>query len=161
MPEPELSREHAEIIGRVLAEERSRPGALLPILHAIQDQLGFIPPASLAQIADAVNLSRAEVHGVLTFYHDFRTARPGRHMVQLCRAESCQAMGCDALEASVKARLEIDFHETTADGAVTLQAVYCLGNCALSPAMMIDGRLYGRVTPEKFEQLMQTELANA
>jgi formate dehydrogenase subunit gamma len=160
MPEHSSSGDHAEVIEQVLAEERSRPGALLPILHAIQDRLGFIPPASLARIADAVNLSRAEVHGVLTFYHDFRTAPAGRHVVQLCRAESCQAMGSDALEASVKGRLQIDFHETTADGAITLEAVYCLGNCALSPAVMIDGELYGRMTPERFEQLMQTELVN-
>ena len=161
MPEHESSRDHAQAIEQALADHQSRPGALLPILHAIQDRLGFIPPTSLPRIADAVNLSRAEVHGVLTFYHDFRTSAPGRHVVQLCRAESCQAMGCDQLEASVKAQLKIDFHETTADGAVTLEPVYCLGNCALSPAVMIDGQLYGRVTPEKFEQLMQTELGTA
>ena len=161
MPESEVSREQVEAVEHVLAEHRLRPGALLPILHAIQDRLGFIPPTSLPRIADAVNLSRAEVHGVLTFYHDFRTAPPGRHLLQLCRAESCQAMGCDRLEASVKARLNIDFHETTADGAVTLEPVYCLGNCALSPAIMIDGELHGRVTAEKFELLLQSELGNA
>jgi formate dehydrogenase subunit gamma len=161
MPEHPLPREDAQAVDEALAEHRSRPGALLPILHAVQDRLGFIPPASLAQIADSLNLSRADVHGVITFYHDFRTAAPGRHIVQLCRAESCQAMGCDRLEASVKASLKIDFHETTADGLVTLEPVYCLGNCALSPAVMIDGQLYGRVTPEKFAHLMQTELGNA
>jgi len=161
MPESEVSREQVEAVEHVLAAHRLRPGALLPILHAIQDRLGFIPPTSLPRIADAVNLSRAEVHGVLTFYHDFRTAPPGRHLLQLCRAESCQAMGCDRLEASVKARLNIDFHETTADGAVTLEPVYCLGNCALSPAIMIDGELHGRVTAEKFELLLQSELGNA
>ena len=161
MPEPELSAEQVEAVEHVLAEHRLRPGAVLPILHAIQDRLGFIPPASLPRIADVLNLSRADVHGVLTFYHDFRTAPPGRHLLQLCRAESCQAMGCDRLEASVKARLNIDFHETTADGAVTLEPVYCLGNCALSPAIMIDGELHGRVTAEKFELLLQSELGNA
>jgi formate dehydrogenase subunit gamma len=160
MPEPALSREHAQAVEHALDEHHARPGALLPILHAIQDRLGFIPPASLADIAERLNLSRAEVHGVLTFYHDFRTSAPGRHVVQLCRAESCQAMGCGQLEASVKAQLKIDFHETTADGKITLEPVYCLGNCALSPAVMIDGQLHGRVTPEKFEQLMRTELAN-
>ena len=160
MSEPELSREAVEAVEHVLAEHRLRPGALLPILHAIQDRLGFIPPTTLPRIADAVNLSRAEVHGVITFYHDFRTAPPGRHLLQLCRAESCQAMGCDRLEASVKARLNIDFYETTADGAVTLEPVYCLGNCALSPAIMIDGELHGRVSAEKFEQLLQTELGS-
>ena len=161
VPEPALSGEHAQVVELALAEHRTRPGALLPILHAIQDRLGFIPPAALPRIADELNLSRADVHGVLTFYHDFRTHPPGRHLVQLCRAESCQAMGCDRLEASVKAGLKIDFHETTADGAVTLEAVYCLGNCALSPAIMIDGNLYGRVTPERFEELMRTELRTA
>ena len=161
MPEPGMSREHAQAVEQALDAHQSRPGALLPVLHAIQDALGFIPPASLAEIADRLNLSRAEVHGVITFYHDFRTSAPGRHLVQLCRAESCQAMGCGELEASVKAQLKIDFHETTADGAVTLQPVYCLGNCALSPAVMIDGQLYGRVTPEKFVQLMRTEVGSA
>jgi formate dehydrogenase subunit gamma len=160
MPEPKLSGEQAQIVEHALDEHQARPGALLPILHAIQDQLGFVPPESLAQIAERLNLSRAEVHGVVTFYHDFRTSAPGRHVVQLCRAESCQAMGCSELEAGVKAHLKIDFHQTTADGGVTLEPVYCLGNCALSPAVMIDGQLYGRVTPEKFEQLMRTEVGN-
>src|SRR4051812_26832238 len=157
MPE-HLSREHAEIIEQVLAEERSRPGALLPILHAIQDRLGFIPPASLAQIADAVNLSRAEVHGVLTFYHDFRTAPPGRHVLKMCRAEACQAMGADALAEHARARLGVDFKETRADGAVTLEPVYCLGNCACAPAVMIDGRLCGRVTLERFDELVRDRM---
>ncbi len=161
MPDSRLSAEHAEVVGQALAEHRARAGALLPILHAVQDRLGFIPPESLYTIADGLNLSRAEVHGVLTFYHDFRTTPAGRHLVQLCRAESCQAMGCERLEARVKASLNIDFHETTADGAVTLQPVYCLGNCALSPAVMIDGQLYGRVTPERFDELMKSELGAA
>jgi formate dehydrogenase subunit gamma len=156
-----MSQEQIQSVEQALAEHRARPGALLPVLHAVQDRLGFIPPACLALIAETLNLSRADVHGVLTFYHDFRTAAPGRHVVQLCRAESCQAMGCDRLENSVKARLKIDFHETTADGAVTLQPVYCLGNCALSPAIIIDGHLYGRVTPERFDELMRTELGAA
>jgi formate dehydrogenase subunit gamma len=161
MKQPEPNREHAQAIEQALVEHRSRPGGLPPCLHAIQDRIGFIPPESLAQIADAFNLSRAEVHGVLTFYHDFRTGPAGRHLLQLCRAESCQAMGADALASSVKARLRIDYHQTTADGAITLEPVYCLGNCALSPAVMIDGELYGRVTSERFEELLQTELGNA
>jgi len=158
MTHPALPGEHAKVVEQALAEHRERPGALLPVLHAIQDRLGFIPPDSVARIADGMNLSRADVHGVITFYHDFRTTAPARHLVQLCRAESCQAMDCERLEARVKAHLQIDFHETTPDGAVRLEPVYCLGNCALSPAMMIDGNLYGRVTPERFEQLMQREL---
>jgi formate dehydrogenase subunit gamma len=129
-------------------------------LHAIQDRLGFVPPASLARVADALNLSRAEVHGVVTFYHDFHTAPAGGHRVQVCRAESCQAMGGDALEARIKQRLNIGFHQTTADGSITLEPVYCLGNCALSPAVMIDGELHGRVTPERLDQLLETELSN-
>ena len=161
MPEQALSAEHAQAVERALAANRSRPGALIEILHAIQDAVGFVPPAAISPVAEALNLSRAEVHGVVTFYHHFRTAPPGRHLVQLCRAESCQAMGAQRLEASVKARLNVDYHETTGDGAVTLEPVYCLGNCALSPAVTIDGQLYGRVTPEKFEQLLQTELGKA
>jgi formate dehydrogenase subunit gamma len=161
MSEQGLSAEHAQAVERALAAHRSRPGALIEILHAIQDAIGFVPPAALSPVATALNLSRAEVHGVVTFYHHFRTTPPGRHLVQLCRAESCQAMGAQRLEASVKARLNCDYHETTADGAVTLEPVYCLGNCALSPAVTIDGQLYGRVSPEKFEQLLQTELGKA
>ena len=156
-----LAAEHEEAVRRIAADLKGRPGPLLEVLHAIQAQLGYVPPAAVPLVAAELNLSRAEVHGVITFYHDFRTAPPGRHLLQLCRAESCQAMGCDRLEASVKARLNIDFHETTADGAVTLEPVYCLGNCALSPAIMIDGELHGRVTAEKFELLLQSELGNA
>jgi formate dehydrogenase subunit gamma len=161
MSHPELNPEHAQAIEQAVAEHRARPGGLMPCLHAIQDRVGFIPPESLAHIADAFNLSRAEVHGVITFYHDFRTAPAGRHLLQLCRAESCQAMGSEALESRVKARLNIDYHETTPDGAITLQPVYCLGNCALSPAVMFDGEVYGRVTPERFDQLLRTEMGNA
>lgn len=161
MHEQALSAEHAQVVERALAAHRSRPGALIEILHAIQDAIGFVPPATLSPVAQALNLSRAEVHGVVTFYHHFRTTPPGRHLVQLCRAESCQAMGAQHLEENVRARLNVDYHETTGDGAVTLEPVYCLGNCALSPAVTIDGQLYGRVTPEKFEQLLQTELGKA
>lgn len=132
---------------------RSRPGPLLEILHAVQDALGYVPPAAVPVIASELNLSRAEVHGVVSFYHHFRTAPPGKRIVHVCRAESCQAMQGRALEAHIKARLGIDFHETTADGQVSLEPVYCLGNCACSPAMMVDGELYGRVTPERFDEL--------
>jgi formate dehydrogenase subunit gamma len=153
-----LSAQQLVVVEQALAEHRSTEGPLLQILHAIQDRLGFIPPPALSHIANVLNISRAEVHGVMTFYHDFRTAPAGRHIVRLCRAESCQAIGSDALERHVKTRLGIDFHQTTADGGVSLEPVYCLGNCALSPAVMIDGQLHGRVTPEKFEDLMKTEL---
>jgi formate dehydrogenase subunit gamma len=141
-------------VDQAIADHRHLPGALLPILHAIQDRLGFIPPDATARIANGLNLSHAEVSGVISFYHDFRSAPPGRHVVKLCRAEACQSMGSLALEASMKARLGIDFGETTRDGAITLEPVYCLGNCALSPAIMIDGQLRGRVTAERLDALV-------
>ena len=125
---------------------KDRPGALLPILHAVQDAIGFVPSEAVQLIASELNLSRAEVHGVVTFYHYFRTRRGGRHVVHLCRAEACQALGAAALEAHAKKTLGIDFHATSSDGAVTLEPVYCLGNCALGPALMIDTELKGRVS---------------
>jgi formate dehydrogenase subunit gamma len=136
------------------------PGPLLVVLHAIQDALGYIPPAGIARIAAALSLSRAEVHGVVTFYHYFRLHPPGRHIVQVCRAEACQARGGAALEAHAKARLGVDFHQTTADGATTLEAVYCLGNCATGPAVRIDGRLHSAVTPARFDRLVADQGSN-
>lgn len=130
------------------------PGATLPMLHAIQEAFGWVPPESVAMIAEALNLSRAEVHGVLTFYHHFRTTPPGRHVVQVCRAESCQAMGGEALEAHARVTLGVDWHGTSADAAVTLLPVYCLGNCACSPAVRVDDEIRGRVTPARFDALM-------
>jgi formate dehydrogenase subunit gamma len=138
----------AKIIDDVIAEKRTLPGALLPVLHAIQDALGFIPPDAVPRVAHGLNLSQAEVHGVITFYHDFRSSPPGRHVLKLCRAEACQAMGSDALAAHLTKRLGIALKETTPDGALTIEPVYCLGNCALSPALMLDGKLRGRITPE-------------
>jgi formate dehydrogenase subunit gamma len=132
------------------------PGPLLVVLHAVQDALGYIPPASIPAIAAGLNLSRAEVHGVVTFYHYFRTSPPGRRSVQICRAEACQARGGEALEAHAKRRLGVDFHQTTADGDITLEAVYCLGNCATGPSVRIDGRLASHVTPERFDALLAT-----
>lgn len=133
---------------------KDRPGALLPILHAVQDAIGFVPSEAVQLIASELNLSRAEVHGVVTFYHYFRTRRGGRHVVHLCRAEACQALGAAALEAHAKKTLGIDFHATSSDGAVTLEPVYCLGNCALGPALMIDTELKGRVSAGRFDELM-------
>lgn len=141
-------------VATAVEENRHRPGALLPILHAVQHELGYVPPDAIPAIASALNLSRAEVHGVVSFYHDFRSEAPGRHVVHLCRAEACQSMGADGLVDHARRRLGIDFHGTTGDGAVTLEPIYCLGNCALSPAMMIDGELHGRVTPKRFDALM-------
>src|SRR6266436_5491308 len=130
------------------------PGALLPILHAVQEELRFVPKDAVPLIARELNLSVAEVHGVVTFYHYFLQERPGRHVVHLCRAEACQALGSVALEAHAKASLGVDFHGTTRDGAITLEPVYCLGNCALGPSLMIDQQLHGRITPERFDALM-------
>jgi len=130
---------------------KDKPGALLPILHAIQDAMGYVPAESVPAIAKALNLSRAEVHGVISFYHYFRETKPGKHTIHLCRAESCQAMGGKQLEQHVKNRLGIDFHETTADGEFSLEPVYCLGNCACSPAMQIGNEIYGRVSADSFD----------
>jgi formate dehydrogenase subunit gamma len=140
-----------------LDAHRAKPGALLPILHAVQDALGYVPPDAVPLIAHELNLTRAEVHGVVSFYHHFRDTPPGRRVVQICRAEACQALGARALEAHAKRSLGIDFHETTTDGAVTLEAVYCLGNCGCGPSVLIGAdELHARVTPEKFDALMRS-----
>jgi formate dehydrogenase subunit gamma len=149
-----LTDPQRQAVLRIAAEHKLRPGPLLEILHGVQAALGFIPPGAVPLIAAELNLSRAEVHGVVSFYHFFRDHPVGRHVVRLCRAESCQAMGGAALAAHAKEKLGIDFHETTADGAFTLESVYCLGNCACSPAMLIDGDLVGRVTPETFDDFI-------
>ena len=133
---------------------KALPGALLPILHAVQEALKFVPKDAVPLIARELNLSVAEVHGVVTFYHYFLQERPGRHVVHLCRAEACQALGSVALEAHAKAALGVEFHGTTKDGAITLEPVYCLGNCALGPSIMIDQQLHGRVTAERFDALV-------
>jgi formate dehydrogenase subunit gamma len=138
----------------IVAEHKSRPGPVIEILHAVQAALGYVPAGAVPLIAEGLNLSRAEVHGVVTFYHFFRDHPVGRHVLRLCQAESCQSMGAAALTAHAKRRLGIDFHQTTPDGAYTLEPVYCLGNCACSPALMVDGDLLGRVTPEKFDALV-------
>lgn len=141
-------------VAAVIDGLKDKPGALLPILHGIQDSIGYIPPDSVPLIANALNLSRAEVHGVITFYHYFRETPPGKHTIHLCRAESCQAKNATALEAHAKARLGIDYHETTVDGRFSLEPVYCLGNCACSPAIAIDGEAVGRVTAERFDEIL-------
>ncbi len=129
-------------------------GPLLPMLHAVQGELGFVSRQAVARIADALNLSRAEVHGVVSFYHYFRQHPPGHHVLRLCRAEACQAVGCEATEAHAKRKLGIDYEGTTADGQFTLEAAYCLGNCAAGPSLMIDDKLHGRVTPQRFDALL-------
>lgn len=141
-------------INEIIAELQNKPGALLPILHGIQDYLGFIPKETVPLIAKALNLSRAEVHGVISFYHYFRDTPPGKNTIHLCRAESCQAMGSVALEKHVKNRLGIGYHETTKDGAFSLEPVYCLGLCASSPNMMIGHEVHGKMTAEVFDSLI-------
>ncbi len=148
-----------EQIDLALSQYQSQPGPLLQVLHAVQNRIGYIPDAAIPIIASALNLSRADVHGVVTFYHYFRRQPPGRHIVRVCQAESCKAMRADELTEHAKAKLRIDFHQTTADGAFTLEPVYCLGNCACSPAVMIDEELYGRVTPERFDELIEEKSA--
>ncbi|ASK21308.1 formate dehydrogenase subunit gamma [Halomonas sp. N3-2A] len=133
---------------------KHKPGALLPILHALQNRFGFIPEAAVPIIAEALNQTRAEVHGVISFYHHFRTAPPGRHVVQICRAEACQAVGARQLEAHAKTRLGVDYHQTTSDREITLEAVYCLGNCACGPSIRVDDSVRGRITPEVFDALL-------
>lgn len=144
-----------EQIDLALAQYQSQPGPLLQVLHAVQQRLRYIPEAAVPIIASSLNLSRAEVHGVISFYHFFRHHPPGAHIVQICQAESCQAMRGEELTRHAKDRLGVDFHQTTADGSVTLEPVYCLGNCSCSPALMIDDELYGRVTPERFDTLIE------
>jgi formate dehydrogenase subunit gamma len=138
----------------ILAAHRDIEGPLLPILHDVQAAFGFVPQAALPIIAKALNLSRAEVHGVMSFYHDFRESPAGRHVVKLCRAEACQAMGGDALAEQARIRLGIDFSGTTANRAVTLEQVFCLGLCACGPAAMVDGRPVGRLDAERLDRLM-------
>jgi len=153
-PGAALPADQTRAVQTALDTNRGAAGALLPILHAIQDAIGYVPPAAVPVIANDLNLSRAEVHGMLSFYHYFRTQPSGKRVIYLCRAEACQSMGARDLEANVKQRLGIDFHETTADGAFTLEPVYCLGNCACAPSVMIDKTLYGRVDAERFEALL-------
>jgi formate dehydrogenase subunit gamma len=149
-----LSKENSGKIDAHILVHRTMPGALLPLLHAIQDDIGYVPEYAYLPISKALALSVAEVHGVVTFYHHFRRHPAGKHILQICRAESCQAMGSAKLEAEVKKMLGIDFHETTQDGAVTLLPVYCLGNCACSPAVMFDDEVYGRMDAAKIAELI-------
>jgi formate dehydrogenase subunit gamma len=154
--EPAFGAAQREAVDGVCKSLSHLPGALLPILHDIQQRLGFIPKESVPLIAAQLNLSLAEVHGVISFYHYFRTSPPGVHVMHLCRAEACQALGAAELEAHACRTLGISMHGTTADGAISLEPVYCLGNCALGPSLMVDERLIGRVTPQRFDELVAT-----
>ena len=143
-----------EIVDGAVERHRGAVGPLLPVLHGVQDVLGFVPDEAVAMIAEAISLSRAEVHGVMSFYHDFRSQPAGEHVVHMCRAEACQAMGSRGLEEHARDRLGIDYGETTADGLFTLEPVYCLGNCACSPSVRINDEIHARVSAEKFDELI-------
>lgn len=134
---------------------KDKPGALLPILHGIQDKLGYIPEEAIAPIGLALKQTRAEIHGVISFYHHFRTAPAGAHIVQICRAEACQSVGARSLEAHARDTLGIAYHQTSADHRITLEPVYCLGNCACGPSVRIDDRVHGRVSSQRFDQLVE------
>lgn len=148
------SAQTTERMHEILARHRDTEGALLPILHDVQAEFGHVPDAALPAIAKALNLSRAEVHGVVSFYHDFRETPAGRHVVKLCRAEACQAMGADHVAAHARDRLGIDWHGTTPDGKVTLEPVFCLGLCACGPAAIVDGKLHGRVGADRLDTIL-------
>lgn len=139
---------------RIMLQRADEPGALLPILHDVQDALGYIPAHVVPEIASVLNLSRAEVHGVVTYYHHFRTEPAARHVIQICRAEACQAMGADALLAHAQKQLGCAVHATSKDGAFTLEPAFCLGLCASSPAMTLDDEPHARMTPRAFDVLV-------
>jgi formate dehydrogenase subunit gamma len=139
----------------IAAEHGNRPDELIEILHDVQSALGYVPEAVVPVLAQALNLSRAEVHGVVTFYHDFRAKPAGRHVLKLCRAEACQSMGGEALVERAEHRLGVSCGETSADGRVTLEPIYCLGLCATAPSAMIDGRIVGRMTSERLDALLK------
>ncbi len=142
------------LAAEIIARHARLEGATLPVLHALQDTFGFVPDAAVPMVADVLNLSRAEVYGVVTFYHDFRREPAGRHVLKLCRAEACQAAGGDALAARAEARLGIAIGSTTADRRVTLEPVYCLGLCATAPSAMLDGRVVGRLDAPRLDALL-------
>jgi len=160
-PASSLSASERAAVLEICNRLKSLAGPLIPILHGVRSALGYVPADAVPLIASELNLSRAEVHGVVTFYHYFRNERPGRHTVYLCRAEACQSLGAAELEKHAKTTLGIDFHQTTLDGAVTLEPVYCLGNCALGPCVMIDERVRGRVSPQRFDELISSAKTRA
>lgn len=147
--------DYEETARAIAAEFGNRPDALIEILHRVQATLGCVPEAVIPALALALNLSRAEVHGVVTFYHDFRREPAGRHVFRMCRAEACQAVGCETLVTRIEDRLGVACGNTSADGRVTFEAVYCLGLCATGPSAMVDGRIVGRLTPAKVDTLLK------
>lgn len=149
-----MNTEENAAVAAAVAAHQAEPGGLLPLLHTLQDSLGYVPSGALPVIGKAMNLSRAEVHGVVTFYPHFRQHAVGRHIIRICQAEACQSMGANALTRHAVLSLGIDLHESSSDGRYTLEPVYCLGNCACSPAMMIGDDLYGRVDAGTFDRVI-------
>ncbi|TBW58125.1 formate dehydrogenase subunit gamma [Marinobacter halodurans] len=145
-----------ELIQQTVDAHKDMPGAMLPILHAIQDRFGYIPEAAVPIIAESLRHTRAEVHGIISFYHHFRTRPSGSHVVHVCRAEACQAVGARQLEAHVKDRLGVDYHQTSRDNEFTLEPVYCLGNCACGPSIRVDDDIHGRMNADKFDRLVDS-----
>ena len=150
----QTKQHHSQVVEQAIQDHQHRKGALLPILHQIQHQLKHVPSSSLATIAKALNLSRAEVHGVVTYYHTFTAEPLGEHVIEVCRAESCQAVGGREIEARAKQQLGIDYGETTADGKISLEPVYCLGHCACSPSIRVGETMHSRMTVEKLDAVL-------
>ena len=143
-----------ERVRDIIADHVGLEGPRLPIVHAIQAEWGHVPQMAIAVIAEALNLGRAEVHGTMSFYHDFRTEPAGRHVVKLCRAEACQAVGADSLADHARSKLGVDWHQTTKNGNVTLEPVFCLGLCACGPAALVDGKVVGRMDKAKLDRII-------
>jgi formate dehydrogenase subunit gamma len=148
------SKYDSAIATEIINNFGAKPEMLVQILVAFVERYSFISEEAMRQIAKEINISRAEIHGVVSFYHDFRTEPPGKHVVKICQAESCQAMGSRELTSHAEKKIGANLGQTTDDGKVTLDPVYCLGNCACSPAVMIDQHVYGRVDPKKFDTLL-------
>ena len=147
------------LVRDIAATHRGQRGALLPILHAVQEALGYVPPEAIPVLADELNLSRADVHGVVTFYHDFRSAPAGRTTVRICRGEACQAVGAERLVSHVRDRCGMSLGETSPDGSLTFEQVFCLGNCALGPAAQVNGRLKGRMDEARLSSIIDEAVA--
>jgi formate dehydrogenase subunit gamma len=149
-----MSAETEALIQEIIASHRNMQGAALPILHAVQEAIGYVPEDAIPAIAEALNVTRAEMHGVVTFYHDFRREPAGRHVLKLCRAEACQSAGGNVISERIRQKLGIQFGETSPDGRVTLDAVYCLGLCATAPSAMLDGKVIGRIDPARADRIV-------
>jgi formate dehydrogenase subunit gamma len=149
-----MSADTGALVQEIIAKYRNMEGAALPILHAVQEAVGYVPESAIPMIAEALNVTRAEMHGVVTFYHDYRHEPAGRHVLKLCRAEACQAAGGRAVADRIRQKLGIDFGETSGDGRVTLDAIYCFGLCAVAPSAMVDGRLVGLVDAAAADEIV-------